>query len=181
MRPLVLLDVDGVLNALVRPDSADPQQGRATALARTWPIRWSPDVVAAVRDWTVRADVEWLTTWADAANGDLRTLLGLPELPVAGRPDGAAGATSRAGHDSLAGVTAAAPDLLTGRWWKLDVVRDRLAREPDRRLVWLDDDLGPQPDVQDWVRAHAECLLVAPDPAVGLSAADLEAVDRFLG
>ena len=90
MRPLVLLDVDGVLNALGPPDGSwdDWRYGSAAALGRDWPIRFSPTVVAAVRGWTETADVNWLTTWGHEANTGLGDLLGLAELPVAGTPDG---------------------------------------------------------------------------------------------
>ena len=57
--PLVLLDVDGVLNALGPADGSWPdwRAGRATATGRSWPIRWSPSVVEAVRRWQGSADV----------------------------------------------------------------------------------------------------------------------------
>jgi hypothetical protein len=49
--PILLLDVDGVLNALpeVRDDLGvwdDWQFGNATADGARWPIIWSPSVVA---------------------------------------------------------------------------------------------------------------------------------------
>jgi hypothetical protein len=146
--PLVLLDVDGVLNAVQawgRSDAWDDwRTGRATADGRSFPITWSPTVVEAVRSWQALAEVQWLTTWGHDANTSLRHLLGLPELPVAGTHDdvdGPAGAPD-AGGAAHASVAPAAPDRLTGRWWKLDVVRrivrhrraaaDRLARRRPR-------------------------------------------------
>ncbi len=181
MRPLVLLDVDGVLNALGPPDASWPdwQQGRATAAGREWPIRWSPSVVDAVRNWQERADVRWLTTWGHDANRGLHALLGLPELPVAGTHHDAAGSPDPE-EPALAAVTPAAPDELTGRWWKFDVVRRLVREQPGRRLVWLDDDLLGVDDVRAWTRAHADGLLVAPDPRAGLVRAHLDAVERFL-
>ncbi|HEU0103973.1 MAG TPA: hypothetical protein VFR07_16780 [Mycobacteriales bacterium] len=189
MRPLVLVDVDGVLNALGPPDSSWPdwQRGSATALGRSWPIRWSPSVVAAVRSWIDQADVRWLTTWGHDANGGLHTLLGLPELPVAGTHAdvaapgaGAAPGAADAGQPALAGVTPAAPDELSGRWWKFDIVRLLLQAEPARRLVWLDDDLARSEPVRAWTRAHTDCLLIAPDPRTGLVGPHLRSVERFL-
>ena len=185
MTPLVLLDVDGVLNAV---DSApDPrvwpdwQRGRAAAGGRQWPIAWSPSVVQAVLAWREVADVRWLTTWGSLANGALRELLGLPELPVAGAPGGPVeGSGSDGAAGSLASVTAAAPDELTGRWWKFDVVRELVRTEPARPLVWLDDDLAGQRDIRTWMTAQATCLLVSPTPRTGLRPDDLELVSRFL-
>lgn len=183
MRNLVLLDVDGVLNALgpAGPEWSDWQHGQASALGRSWPIRWSPTVLAAVRSWAPRAEVQWLTTWGRQANCGLHDLLGLPELPVAGTPeDPSAGATDP-DADALAAVTPAAPDELTGRWWKFDVVRRLVREQPGRRLVWLDDDLGADDGVRAWTRAHCDCLLISPHPRQGLIRAHLDAVDRFLG
>ncbi len=185
--PVVLLDVDGVLNALGPADDGWPdwQRGSATAMGRSWPIRWSPSVVTAVLAWRASADVRWLTTWGSDANQGLHALLGLPPLPVAGTPDGPGEPDPRApadedGPTSLADVTPAAPDALTGRWWKFDVVRELLRREPGRRLVWLDDDLAVDEEVRSWTRAHSDCLLIAPDPRQGLLPAHLAAVERFV-
>ena len=182
MRPLVLVDVDGVLNALGPPDPAWPdwQQGWARAMGRDWPVRWSPTVTSAIRGWRDTADVQWLTTWGHDANQGLHELLGLPELPVAGTHQDSADEGTADDADALAAVTPAAPDELTGRWWKFDVVRRILRAQPDRRLVWLDDDLAGSERVRTWTRTHADCLLIAPDPRSGLVRAHLEAVERFL-
>jgi hypothetical protein len=191
MTPLVLLDVDGVLNA-VDPDPdlrvwPDYRRGRAAAGGRQWPIAWSPTVVQAVLSWREVADVHWLTTWGSLANGALRELLGLPALPVAGAPPGpsdltaaGAGSGSDAAQGSLAAVTAAAPDALTGRWWKFDVVRERVRTEPERPVVWLDDDLAGQRDLRTWMEQHARCLLLSPTPRTGLRPDDLDLVSGFL-
>ena len=187
MTPLVLLDVDGVLNALGPSDDSwhDWERGSAVAAGRTWPVRWSPSVVAAVRSWQDVADVQWLTTWGEDANAGLHALLGLPELPVAGTaqepaaPEPVQGAPAT-DEPALAAVTPAAPDPLSGRWWKFDVVRRLVSAQPERRVVWIDDDLVAVQDVRAWTRAHADCLLVAPDPRTGLVAPQLRSVERFL-
>ncbi len=222
-RPLVLLDVDGVLNGLPPPGRPVPWQDWRTGYARsrvgTFRIGWSPTVVAAVRGWRELADVQWLTTWGHEANDSLRELLEMPELPVAGSPDdppegrpdpagegavpedavgdggvgdgadgggapserAADGGPDRSGAPAAhAAVAPAAPDRLTGRWWKFDVVRRLVRADPQRPLVWIDDDLAGQRDVQDWVRTSATCLLVAPHPASGLTEDDLRAVEDFL-
>lgn len=183
-RPLVLLDVDGVLNAL-QPGEAWPdwQVGRAVAEGRAFRITWSPSVVARVRRWTEVADVRWLTTWGHDANRSLRHLVDLPELPVAGTYDDTEGSPDRlpSGTDAHAEMAPAAPDALTGRWWKFDVVRRLVRADPGRPLVWLDDDLLGAADMVAWVREHAAAvLLVTPDPASGLSPQELDAVDELL-
>jgi len=184
--PLVLLDVDGVLNALARPPDqrawTDWQLGQAVADGRSWPIAWSPSVVDAVRGWRQHADVQWLTTWGHNANDSLRELLDLPALPVAGTHQDGPVAPGEPDDAPLAhaSVAPAAPDELTGRWWKFDVVRHLVRTRPGRRLVWVDDDLEVEGAVAQWMAREADCLLVAPSPITGLVAADLARVDDFL-
>ena len=184
-RPLVLLDVDGVLNAVPTRRRADAwtdwRTGNAVADGRRFRITWSPSVVSAVLSWREVADVHWLTTWGHDANRSLRHLLDMPELPVAGTydDDGTADASTSAGQ-THADVAPAAPDPLTGRWWKFDVVRRLVRADPSRRLVWIDDDLVGQDDIRVWMRREVDCLLVGPRLTTGLTAPELEAVDRFL-
>ncbi len=185
---MVLLDVDGVLNAVTgRPDPRvwpDWQRGRAAADGRQWPIVWSPSVVAAVREWRTLADVHWLTTWGHHANDGLRALLDLPELRVAGtwadvHLPAPAGNTDD-GALAHAAVAPAAPDELTGRWWKFDVVRGLVRAEPTRPLVWIDDDLAGQRDIRQWMERQARCLLVAPTMDTGMRPDDVAMVGDFL-
>lgn len=91
-RPLWLLDVDGVLNAVTgKPDRSvwpDWRAGVATADRQDWPIWYSRTVTETVRRVHEQglAEVQWLTTWGAWANGSLRHLLDLPELAVAAEP-----------------------------------------------------------------------------------------------
>jgi len=183
-RPLVLLDVDGVLNA-VPHSGASPAwpewcTGHAVAQESAFRITWSPTVVDAVRGWTELADVQWLTTWGHDANTSLRHLLELPELPVAGTHDEEDAGGRAPGSGAHADVAPAAPEPLTGRWWKFDVVRRIVGEQPGRRIVWVDDDLVGEVDIQDWVRDAVDCLLVVPHPASGLTEDDLAAIDAYL-
>jgi hypothetical protein len=190
--PLWLLDVDGVLNAVTRrPDPSvwpDWAHGYATAEGRRWPITFSPTVMRTIARLheTGAAEARWLTTWEDAANGELAALLELPALEVAGRRASTGvrgwqrfgGAASVSTHAEAAG--AAARDELTGRWWKFDAVRALVADDPERPLVWTDDDLVLFDGAQAWLREHADVLLLAPAPETGLTAPDLRAVEEFV-
>lgn len=186
-RPLVLLDVDGVLNAVAAWGRSgawsDWRTGVARDDGRDFPITWSPSVVAAVRSWQELAEVQWLTTWGHDANTSLRHLLGLPELAVAATYADAdvapSGSTDEDGP-AHAAVAPAAPDRLTGRWWKFDAVRRLVRADPSRPVVWLDDDLAGQSDVRAWMHAHTACLLVAPEPRSGLTPGQLDSVAEFL-
>ena len=178
-RPVWLLDVDGVVNAAaVRPkDAVWPQwrTGWATAIGSSWPITWAPPVVEAinrVHD-SGLAEIRWLTTWQEEANGSLAQLLGLPELAVVPRP---AEPEGRRGPHGFLGVRAGA----SGSWWKLAAARRLLDPEPHRPLVWTDDDLVWEDDAREWAdRRPGPTLLVAPATDVGLTADHLAAIEEF--
>ena len=178
-RPVWLLDVDGVLNAVTaEPDRSVWSQwrtGRATARRSSWVITWAPGVVDRI-DRLHRAGVVtvcWLTTWEDAANRSLGPLLGLPTLTVAGR---AAEVGDDAGPHGFLGLRAAARD----RWWKLAAARRFLDPQPHRALVWTDDDLVWEPDAREWAeRRPSPTLLIAPATGVGLTPKHLDVIERF--
>lgn len=192
MTPLLLLDVDGVLNAFGGDagDLAAWQEwsaGWATADGGAWHITFAPAVVSRLVSWQNEGLVElrWLTTWGHDANGELRTLLEMPHLAVAGthQDEGEAGAP--AALAASAGVTHAAaapsaPDPLSGGWWKYDVVRRLLTADPDRLLIWVDDELAPGSPYRAWADDQPQVRAVGPDPAVGLSPADLDTIARYL-
>jgi hypothetical protein len=173
-RPVWLLDVDGVVNAVTaRPDETvwpTWRTGWATAVGGIWPITWAPAVVEAI----VRvhaagvADIWWLSTWREAAVTSLSPLVGLPEMPVAGQP----------GRISHGFVGSPAP---TGtRWWKLAVARRLLDPYPHRPLVWTDDDLVHQADAREWAEQRpSPTMLIAPATDTGLTAEYLEAIEDF--
>jgi hypothetical protein len=184
-RPLILLDVDGVLNILSddnAPDSWDVVcSGRATADGSSYPISWAPEVVVAVKRWiSGGVEVQWLTTWGHDANTSLRHLLDLPELPVAGTHDyEPAGIAEEAGR-SHASVAPAAPDPLTGQWWKYDVVQRLLREQPDRTLIWIDDELHRAMRFRRWADDHPRVIPIGPDGDLGLTAEDLATIDQAL-
>jgi hypothetical protein len=98
----------------------------------------------------------WCTGWEDRADTHLPHLLGLPRgwphLTFAGPPDGA--------HWKLASI-----DAYAG---------------PDRPLAWIDDDHDER--VGAWAAQRpGETLLVRTDPAVGLTAAQAERLERWAG
>lgn len=185
--PLLLLDVDGVLNAFGAQYAedlgwSDWRTGYATADGRSWPIVFAPEPIARLREWHEQGAVElqWLTTWGHDANGDLRRLVGLPELQVAGTydepgdlPAGQAAATFPVA--SHAAVSPSAPDVGAGDWWKHGVVQRLLVTCADRRLIWVDDELQSDSPYVEWARERGVAV-VGPDPSRGLQPADLEII-----
>lgn len=117
-------------------------------------ITFAPELMAGIRELHESAAVEirWLTTWGPDANDGLRELLGLPEFAVAGTPEYASA------------------------WWKLPcAVR---AVEERRPVIWTDDDLDASDTARRWA-SNVGMLAIAPDPAVGLTPADLETIRAY--
>jgi hypothetical protein len=66
-------------------------------------------------------------------------------------------------------------------WWKLAAARAVAEAEPGRRIVWIDDDLAdPADDTSEWLAAHGQVLVVAPDLVAGLTHAELDRVEAWL-
>ncbi|MGY1833187.1 HAD domain-containing protein [Geodermatophilus sp. SYSU D01180] len=166
-RPILLLDVDGVLNAPVRTLPDGWQRGTFNGFL----LSWDPTVTARLRGLheSGRVEIQWLTTWTTDADRLLAEPMGLPRgLKVHARADSAP--TGFLG-----------PLWGESGWWKLAVAREVAAAEPDRRIVWIDDDLAEQAaDTGDWLAANPHVLVVAPDLYVGLTHAQLDEIEAWL-
>jgi len=138
-RPLLLLDVDGVLN---------PYGGECPA-GYTEHVLF-PEEIEPVRvcvdhgDWIAELagvyEVVWATAWGEEANRLLAPLLGVPRMPVVPFPQ----------VPFSADLKVPAIDALAG----------------DRPAAWIDDMLGPA--AYDWAaRRVAPTLLLPVDPLVG--------------
>ncbi|SDG35080.1 HAD domain-containing protein [Klenkia brasiliensis] len=166
--PLLLLDVDGVLNALDRGDAPDRVRGTFAGYL----LSWDPTVTQRLADWHAEGTVElqWLTTWAGNADLLLAEPMGLPRgLRVHERADG----EGPSGYTSSLG---GAPN-----WWKLGAARAVVAEDPTRRTVWIDDDLALRAeDTQAFLAENPQVYVVAPDLETGLTHGHLDAVEAWL-
>jgi hypothetical protein len=142
-RPLLLIDIDGVIS-LFGFDHAQPPQGNYVAvdgIAHFLSTEAGAQLIALSDDF----ELVWCSGWEEKADEHLPFALGLP----AGLPH------VRFEHEGDGG----------SRHWKLAAI-DRFAGDR-RALAWLDDGHDLSCDV--WAAARdAPTLLVGTDPAIGL-------------
>jgi hypothetical protein len=165
--PLLLLDVDGVLNAMRWELPPGWRQGTFNGYL----LSWDPTVTARLRALheSGRVEIQWLTTWAENADRLLAEPMGLPR-GLRDRSGGRARPTGFAGR--LGGQSG---------WWKLAAAREAAEEDPGRRIVWIDDDLAEQAaETGTWLAANPHVLVIAPDLFTGLTHDQLDAIDAWL-
>jgi hypothetical protein len=148
-RPLLLIDVDGVIS-LFGFDHASPPAGRYQLVDGITHFL-SASAGAHVRRLAEDFDLAWCTGWEEKANDYLPPALGLagPLPHVVFEPD----VRPAAAH------------------WKLDGI-DRHV-EPSRPLAWIDD--AHDDGCRSWAAGRrGPTLLVTTDPAVGLTEIEVE-------
>src|SRR3712207_9363265 len=99
-RPILLLDVDGVLNAA----RVDLPAGWERGTFNGYVLTWDPTITARLRELHVsgRVEIQWLTTWTADADRLLAEPMGLPRGLVTPARGDSAPTTSgerRAGHE----------------------------------------------------------------------------------
>ena len=154
----VLLDVDGVLNA-VHPRSPFVWDDYVEDHANRFLITYSATVARFFAELAADVEVQWLTTWAELANRFLSPMLGLPDFEVAGSPDWDAPA-----------------------WWKLTIAQ-RLWERDHTPFVWLDDDIAFYPEAMDWLATLEEgrdYLAISSSVDEGLRQEHLDQITSFI-
>lgn len=160
--PLWLLDVDGVINAVCGTVPPGYQRERING----YQITWSPQIIERMRHLheTGAVEIRWLTTWCDLAASHIAPALGLPlDCVVEGAED----------HQQYR----------PRGWWKSTTAKRLSDAEPDRPLIWTDDDLSfaeIRGEV-DWLKERtAPTLALCPDGRQGITPKMLRRVDDFL-
>jgi HAD domain in Swiss Army Knife RNA repair proteins len=158
-RPILFLDVDGVLipyGSGAAPDSASvllagPKEDDEL-LSRINPAH-GPRLLA------LGCELVWATGWESEANEVISPRVGLPRLPVLAW--------------SL-GPTESGPAALH---WK---TRDLVAWARGRPFVWVDDEISSVDRDRVALDHRGPALLRRIDSRLGLSDADIAAIDRWL-
>jgi hypothetical protein len=161
-RPLLYVDVDGVLNPYAAKAHRRPEgygthrpmppswvggtdaMGRKVKSLRVW---LNPSHGPALLALTDRFELWWATTWQHEANEFIGPLIGLPELPVV---------------EWTGPMFGNGPD---GTFWKTTQLVEHAAGRP---FAWIDDDISDD-DRQYVARQHpGPALLHYVNPALGL-------------
>jgi len=175
-KPLLLLDVDGVLFPFCGvhlPDGCDwvvfddvvTPDGRTFEHLRCC---FDPGQVERLRVLAEAFELVWATTWEQVANDRLSELFSLPELPVIAFYDAPPGRITYHLSDILSGIATT----------KLGPVDMWVGERP---LAWVDDQLHF--DARAWAERRsadgAPTLLVRTDPRRGLTNAQTDELLAF--
>jgi hypothetical protein len=148
-KPLLLVDVDGVIS-LFGFDPAALPQGEFRSIDGIAHFL-SAGAGTCLRELLQHFDAVWCTGWEEKANEYLPAILELP------------GPLPHLSFDRLVGPANA--------HWKLAAIDAHAG--PQRPLAWIDDAFDAR--CEDWAAARAgSTLLVPTDPAIGLTSAHVK-------
>lgn len=180
-RPVVVIDVDGVLAPFVDGDS-DAWEDWTIGVEGGYLMVFSPEMARRLA--AVEGSRVWLTTWQATANEHLLGRLGWEPL----------GTTHAGWEDALSAPhpKVPAPTPVSGvTWWKLGALAALLqyvADDPHRdglrvppALVWADDQLDANPAAGRWAACLGiPTLLVSPTPQIGLTRTQVAQIEAFV-
>lgn len=166
-RPVWLLDIDGVLNAL--SEAPNPQSLRLGTAKQEYLKTNSGTFRLRVNNYLVDfvnrmhesglVEIRWCTTWSDEAASIFAPAFGFPEFSVGARP----------GWE-------------TGRFddhnWKSNAARGVI--RSGRRLIWTDDEAIPDGFPEEIASHSFGHLLIFPDEREGLTLENCASIESFI-
>lgn len=163
-RPILLLDIDGVISPL---NTRNPEN--YNTIQATYPLDIMPQLPVYLKRFLNIVQPVWASTWADSANEEKVLLdhLGLDQLPWI---------------NLHADVDQDAVELdLLDPTRKLPWIHAFAEAFPDRPIIWWEDDAYE--DAENWVEArklNCPTLLISPERDIGITSAHLEETTDFL-
>ena len=162
-KPIILLDVDGVLNPCPwkpedSPDWKFEPRWPSSTESGAFPLSLSKEMGQALAD--LNCQIRWLTTWIlteDFANPEIGKRLGWDRLPVC--------------HIER---------RFSDNYWKPTAVQKILETEGPK-VVWIDDDADYYAQVFDGISdPFGRLLIICPDSHVGLTRDHIDTIKVFL-
>lgn len=164
-KPMLLVDIDGVLNAF---DARGSTKGYARTQANGYRLTYRPEWAVWINKLSRLSDPIWATMWQENARSSFAPATGIG-VGIKDHIDFRAHNRDGFGRRTGWGV---------GGFKHPGVV----ATVGDRPFCWIDDDLEPWQ--YDWALERTESgiptLLVQPNSAVGLTAGHVRQIERFL-
>lgn len=176
-RPVLLLDIDGVINATTRNPYSWPKGDWVQVQAGGFTIRAATPVLTWLtnRHLSGIVEIQWHTTWQQDA-WKVGEALGLPEFEVCAAPEYTLEVeeAKKAGYGWV-------PERTGRPWWKLPAALRVL--EAGRPLIWCDDDISYDQAARKALGQSApevpRCA-ISPSSSEGLRQVHLDSMGRFL-
>lgn len=161
--PLWLLDIDGVLNAMVNRDTLEHphwtdliKKAVPTSQGVEYDLVLAPTVIDFINTYhAFGLDIQWATTWQHDANRFVAPAFDLPQMPI--------GAEARGISDYYYKERAALRAIDEGR-----------------PLIWTDDDAIRLVVRMEIEQSGVPHLMIEPDPRLGLTPDHLDAISAFV-
>ena len=169
-KPVLLVDVDGVINAM--PSFGTPAASKFNlTIAEGYRIHLHPEIERMFKVLSQHFELVWGTAWTTRANTEILPLIGggdpWPVVDVFALGDKRNDPWRIVHGNRFSGET------LRTVSWKLEAVDEHVSQEfADRPVAWIDDDLGQ--DVDEWADDRAKASgqpvwIERTDPAKGIT------------
>ena len=155
MKPVLFLDVDGVLNAMRQSPWAGATRTRVTPEDSAFSYQINTSKMLGHRLLELEVDIHWLTTWREEANSLIAPLAGLPkDLPVVDWE------WNPSDNGSIDGKQRA-----VAKWRQ---------ENPYHPYIWIDDEHDMKYDLTD------DRLIVGPNARYGLVPEDIDLIEQWV-